>query len=118
MVAVALGSEGDVVSAICTGSGVAVAPVSAAGGNRVKNRRSRGCRSCARRMCCCVVAILDDGVVLGLQLTGRWAVKMVYGTLAMFGSGVLKRMRMRVEPWQLQLRASEQLPPGAPLSIE
>lgn len=59
VVAVALGSEEDVVDAICTGSAAdCAAPVRAAGGKRVKNRRSRGCRLCARLIWCDVEAMV------------------------------------------------------------
>jgi hypothetical protein len=29
------------------------------GGKRVKNRKSRGCRSCARRMCLSIAAMVE-----------------------------------------------------------
>lgn len=62
VVVVALGSMEDVFCAICTGSAEGcVAPLMSEGGNRVKNRRSRGCRSCARRMCFSIAAMV--GVV-------------------------------------------------------
>ena len=62
VVAVALGSMEDVFCAICTGSAgdCCVAPLMSEGGKRVKNRRSRGWRSCARRTCLSIAAMVED----------------------------------------------------------
>ena len=60
VVVVALGFMEDVFCAICTGSAAdCVAPLMSEGGKRVKNRRSRGCRSCARRMCLSITAMME-----------------------------------------------------------
>ena len=60
VVVVALGSMEDVFCAICTGSAEGCAPpLMSEGGKRVKNRRSRGCRSCARRMCLSMAAMVE-----------------------------------------------------------
>ena len=67
VVVVVLGSMEDVFDAICTGSAEGcVVPVRVEGGKRVKKRRSLGWRSCARRICFCMAAIL--GVYVRLSM--------------------------------------------------